>query len=364
MNRDIKFLNAFNSIPGVGPATIRTLKNHFGDYESAWRAEDATLEHLGIAPIPLRSILWKRPSTNPDREMEKLIKENIWLITEEDQNYPPQLKEIAYPPLCLYGRGMPQWSEDLSMNRCFAVVGTRRPTQYGLEATETLTQELAAAGLTIVSGLATGIDTRAHEAALISGGKTIAVVGSGLDSFSLFPQENRGLARRIQNAGSTLLSEYAPGTPALKEHFPQRNRIISGLSRSVLIVEARERSGALITARLALEQNRDVFAIPGSIFSPLSRGTHALIQEGAKLVTSAKDILEEFGIEYTKSTPSDIAALTKEEEAILTLLIEPCAVDHLKAKTQFETSTIVASLSMLELKGLIKNMGNDTYQKI
>jgi len=234
-----------------------------------------------------------------------------------------------------------------------------------LEITEKIVTELVDAGFIIVSGLASGIDSRAHQTTIDAQGKTIAVLGSGVNNDSIFPPENKGLARRVAESGGVVISEYAPGTPAIKEHFPARNRIISGLSQGVLVIEAREKSGALITSRFALEQNREVFAIPGSVFTATSAGPHALIKAGAKLVTSAKDILEELGIEYTKER-SDTAneTLGKEERLIWNILEEPLTVDAIKTTTNLDTQIIVASLSMLELRGRIKNLGGDTYQRI
>lgn len=360
--RDLKFLNAFNSIPGVGPATLRTLKNNFGTYEEAWVADEGALFRAGVNPPSLRAISWKRATLHPDKEMEKLVKEDVWLIAEEDENYPALLREIPNAPVALYGRGDIRALAEETLK--IAVVGTRRPTHYGLEACEKIVIGLSGAGITVVSGLATGIDARSHEAALDMQGKTIAVLGSGVDHNSIFPPENRGLARRIAESGGAVISEYAPGTPALKEHFPQRNRIISGLSKGILVVEAREKSGALITARFALEQNRDVFAVPGSIFSPTSLGPHRLIQDGAKLVTSHEDILMELGIEYTKEGKGDLSGIPEEERLLLAFLVEPVGVDYLKEKTHLDTAVIISSLSMLELKGHIRNMGGNTYQKI
>ncbi|MBI2122106.1 MAG: DNA-protecting protein DprA [Candidatus Sungbacteria bacterium] len=357
---DLKFLHAFNSIPGIGPVTLRALKNHFGNYETAWYANESALASVGITAAALQSILWKRPSIHPDKGLGTLIREGIWAIHEDDPNYPESLKEIPSPPAVIYGKG------DISLlnTRSIAVVGTRKPTHYGLEAAEKITQRLADF-LTIVSGLATGIDGRAHETALDSGGHTLAVLGSGIDQNSIFPPQHKGLARRIIENNGAVISEYAPGTPALKEHFPQRNRIVSGLSQGVLVIEAPERSGALITARLALEQNRDVFALPGSIFSLYSRGPLALIKEGAKCVTTAEDILEELGIEYNKEGAEKFAAgLGEKEKLIFEILTEPLGVDAIKVGTNLETSAIIATLSMLELKGLIKNTGGDTYQRI
>ncbi len=368
MSRELKYLNALNSIPHIGAANLRALKIYFGSYEAAWRAPESGLREAGVGRDALQAILWKRPSLNPDREMEFLVRENIWTITEDDEFFPALLKEIPASPVILYVRGgaelfRPKIAEQ---GVCFAVVGTRRPTHYGLEATESIVTGLAAAGLTIVSGLAVGIDARSHETALEIKGATIAVLGSGVDSNSIFPPENRGLARRIAESGGAVISEYAPETPAVKEHFPARNRIVAGLSRGVLIVEAREKSGALITARLALEQNRDVFAIPGSIFSSTSWGPHKLIQEGAKLVTSAEDILEELGMEYNynKVSAQTDGTLEEREKILLRLLEEPLSIDVIKEKTGWETSAIVASLSMLELKERIRGLGGDTYQKI
>lgn len=358
--QDLKFLHAFNSIPGVGPATLRALKNHFGSYDAAWCANESALAQSSVTPQALQAILWKRPSLNPDKELGNLIREGVWTLHEEDPNYPLMLKEIPSPPAILYGKG------DVSLlnTKSIAVVGTRKPTHYGLDATEKIVQKLSEF-LTIISGLATGIDGRAHETTLDAEGHTVAVLGSGIDQNSIFPPQHRGLARRIVENRGAVISEYPPGTPALKEHFPQRNRIVSGLAQGVFVVEAPERSGALITARLALEQNRDVFALPGSIFSLYSRGPLTLIKEGAKCVSSAEDILEELGIEYNKMKAEKFTAeLEEKEKQIFEMLAEPMGVDAIKVGTNLETPTIIATLSMLELKGLIKNIGGDIYQRI
>ena len=359
MSRDLKFLNAWNSIPNIGPVTIRELREHFGSLEEAWKAGETDLVSGGLGPQKIQSVNWKRPSIHPDREMEKLLRENIWIITDDDPHFPPDLKEISYPPFFLYGRGNPQ---RLVSSPKLGVVGTRRPTPYGIEATEIIVRELAEAGVTIVSGLAWGIDAKAHETTLEAKGITLAILGSGLNQESIFPPENRGLAKRIAESG-LLLSEYAPWTPAMKGHFPARNRIISGLSKGVLVIEARERSGTQITTRLALEHNREVFALPGSIFSPTSRGPNHLIQQGAKLVQSAKDILEELGIEYNEKEQKSFS-MGEREKAIYQLLEEPTSVDAIKEKTNLETSFIIATISFLELKNLVKNLGQDTYQRI
>ncbi|MBI4137792.1 MAG: DNA-protecting protein DprA [Candidatus Sungbacteria bacterium] len=366
MHTDLKFLHALNSIPGVGSATLRLLREHFGSYEQAWAAAESALRQLALPPGACDAIVQKRSAINPNRAMDALIRSGIWIVTENDSEYPALLRQITQPPVILYGRGNAK-----SLTRAdqspgaFAVVGTRRPTQQGLEAVDVVVRPLVEAGFTIVSGLAVGIDARSHRAALDTKGITVAIVGSGIDDQSLFPQENVSLSRRIQESGGAVISEYAPGTPGLKEHFPQRNRIISGLSRGVLVVEARERSGALITSRFALDQNREVFAVPGSLFSPISRGTNLLIQQGAKLVLSAEDILSEFGMEATKQESSRSAAsLDQNQKSIAFLLDEPLGVDEIKERTGFETPLILATLSLLELKGIVKNLGQDVYQRI
>lgn len=365
MGNDIKYLNAFNLIPGIGPSALRALKERYQSFEEAWRADDAGLEHAGLAPRALASIRWKRASIHPDKEMERIVREKIWMIAEDDENFPPALKEIPQSPLALYCRGNAALLSAKALYIFFAIVGTRKPTQYGRDTTESIVRGLVPYTIIIVSGLATGIDTYSHCAALEYGGKTIAVLGSGIDAPSIFPSENISLAKRIVESGGIVMSEYAPGTPATREHFPQRNRIISGLSRGVLVVEAREKSGALITARLALDQNRDVFAIPGPIFSSASRGPNKLIQEGAKLVCSAEDILEEFKIEYTKNEPQKKSGVLSEKEwALLEMLSEPTSVDAIKEKTGFAVPEIISTLSMLELKGYVKNVETDIYQKI
>jgi DNA processing protein len=359
-NNDLKFLNAFNSIPNVGPVTLRTLKKHFGNYENAWRASETEFKNLNIREDILRAIIWKKPSLQPDQEMIKLVRENIWTLTENDPSFPTALREIPNSPIIIYGRGQ---IKNLQGQTLLAVVGTRKPTQYGLEAASALTRELTEAGITIISGLAMGIDARAHETTVENKGKTIAVLGSGVNQDSIFPPENRGLARRILENDGTIISEYAPSTPAVKEHFPARNRIISGLSKGVLVIEAREKSGALITAGLALEQNREVFALPGSIFSLASAGPNKLLQQGAKAVISSRDILEELGIDYNKVKEGADELLTEKENLLLELLDEPLNIDVVKEKTGLETSTIVASISLLELKGKVRNLGGDTYQR-
>lgn len=360
--KEILFLNAFNAIPGVGAATLRALKKHFGSYEAAWRAPLARYADVALDTQARAALLQAKPGMDPEREMRRVLREELWMITEGDAAYPPLLAEIHTPPAILYGKGA---KEALASDHSIAVVGTRRPTPYGIEATEAVVAGLTAAGVAVISGLATGIDTKAHRTALERRGTTVAVLGSGIDPQSLFPPENRTLADRIAASGGAVISEYAPGTPAVKEHFPLRNRIIAGLAHGALVVEARERSGALITARLAMEENRDVFAILGSIFSPTSAGPNALIQQGAKAVARAEDILEELGIDHARTAQTtETESLNEKERALLALLEHPRGIDDLCAETQFPVPVILATLSVLELKRLIRGLGGDVFQKV
>lgn len=362
-NSDLAYLHAFNMINGVGAATLRALRAYFGSYERAWQASASQIRACGLREPALEPILAGRPLLDPRKEYEKVLKAGVWMIADTDAGYPALLKEIPNPPAVLYGKGA-LLEEQFRNNKIpIGIVGTRRTTAYGLQATERIVADLVSAGTIITSGLALGIDTKAHQTALDSEGATIAVVGSGLDESVLFPHENIKLSRKIAENGGTLLSEYPPCTKARREYFPMRNRILSGLSRGVVVIEAREKSGALITARFALEQNREVFAVPGSIFSPTSCGPNALIREGAKLIASAADVLDEFGIVYQDEARQRID-VTESETSLLVLLEEPCSIDEMKRKLSMQTADILATLSLLELKGLVRTMGVDIYQKV
>lgn len=283
------------------------------------------------------------------------MKEEFQIITRSQKVYPYMLAQIPDAPEKLYIKGEILPQDDTAV----AIVGSRRSTLQGQQIAYNLAFELASHGLTIVSGLAQGIDAKAHEGALAAGGRTIAVLGTGINI--VFPEINRALFSKIPKQGA-LVTEFTPNTPALKPHFPQRNRIISGLSLGTLVVEARERSGALITARLALEQNREVWAVPGSFFSQTSRGSNLLIQSGAKLITCTKDILEELKID-DKNHKEPISAklnLSPEEEKVFnSLQNEPQDLHNLIVNTNLEAKTINSAISLLELKGLIKAVGNN-----
>ncbi len=282
--------------------------------------------------------------------------EEIKKITVEDKNYPKPLKEIKNPPKALYIRG-----EILPKENCFAIVGTRRCSSYGKQAALEIAGDLAEAGLIIVSGLAPGIDTFAHQATVERGKRTIAVLGTGIDEKSIYPQANLKLARKILETDGCLVSEYPPGTRGTNFTFPQRNRIISGLSLGILVIEAKEKSGALITADYALRQRRKVFAIPGSIYSSNSRGPHCLIKNGAVLVENANDILKELGLP-TKELSSFEGGKTKEESLILEALKEEALyIDKIIEKTKLNAASIASTLAILEIKGKVRNLGTNIY---
>jgi len=283
--------------------------------------------------------------------------EEVKTINIQDKNYPKLLKGIKNPPEVIYYRGELNPSE-----QCFAIVGTRMFSPYGKQVTLELAGDLAEAGLIIVSGLAPGIDTFCHTAAVERRKRTIAVLGTGLDEKSIYPQSNLKLAQRILETGGCLISEYPPGTRGTQFTFPQRNRIISGLSLGILVVEAKERSGALITAEWARKQGRKIFAIPGPIHSLNSRGPHFLIKQGAKLVENANDILEELNLPYSTPGVEYLIGGNEEESLILEALKEgPLYIDKIIEKTKLSAAEVASTLAILEIKGKVRNLGGNIY---
>ena len=357
MKEDIKYWVGFNNIPGIGRVRFSQLEKYFGNLENAWEAPLGELRASGIDRAALKTIARYRPDISPDKEIEKLERYGVKVITCQDNDYPSRLKEIYdYPPL-IYIRGnlLPEdeW--------CLAVVGTRKASPYGKQVTEELVADLARSKISIISGLARGIDTIAHRSALECGGRSLAVFASGLDI--VYPSENARLARDIIEHGC-IISEYPLGTKPRAENFPRRNRILSGLSMGVMVVEAGETSGAMITARMALEQNREVFAVPGSILSSVSRGTNRLIQEGAKLVREYQDILEELNLTTVarQIEMKEILPETETEAALLRLLsAEPTHIDEVCRNSGLTTATVSGTLAMMELKGLVKQVGTMNY---
>jgi DNA processing protein len=358
LNADIKYWVAFNNIPGIGRVRLGQLESYFGGLEKAWQAPVGELKKAGLDSVALRAISQYRDSIDPEAEMARLESHGIKVITCNDKSYPRRLKEIYdFPPL-LYMRGELRPEDDW----CLAVVGTRRATIYGKQITEEITSDLARSKITIVSGLARGIDTIAHRSALEAGGRSIAVFASGLDI--IYPAENTRLAHDIMENGA-LLSEYPLGTRPRAENFPRRNRILSGLSLGVLVTEGGEDSGAMITAADALEQNREVFAVPGSILSPSSRDTNQLIQKGeAKLVRQYTDILEELNLMAVERQIEmrEILPESENESLLLKQLsAEPSHIDEVCRRSGLPAVTVSGTLAMMELKGLVKQVGTMNY---
>ncbi len=283
--------------------------------------------------------------------------EQIKTVSIDDKNYPQALKKIPDAPEKLYYRGQLKANEN-----CLAVVGTRRCSSYGKGIALNLAADLAIGGLTVVSGLAPGIDTTSHQAVVERGKRTIAVLGTGLDEKNLYPKENIKLARTIIETGGCLISEYPPGTPGSKITFPQRNRLISGLSLGTVVVEAKKKSGALITANWAKSQGRKIFAVPGLIHSLNSQGCHFLIKQGAKLVENANDILEELNLPCLTYDVKHPTGENQEEELILDALKEEVLyIDKIIEKTKLSTAQVSSTLSILEIKGKVRNLGGNVY---
>lgn len=353
------YLNAFNLIDGFGPVSFKKILAYFPSAETAWRADQNELRQAGLEKSVMEQIRIRRSLIDPEKEFEKLARENIRLLALQDKEYPKMLREIYASPAVLYLKGRFETNDEFSL----AIVGSRLASAYGQQIAPALAADLAQAGLTIVSGMAKGIDTLAHQAALKAGGRTIAVLGSGLDRVSVYPRCNQKLAEEISENGA-VISEFPVGSQPLAKHFPQRNRIVSGLSLGVLVIEANQKSGSLITANCALEQNRDVFAIPGPVFSQASSGTNNLIKLGAKLVTEANDILQELNLTLIANFKENRKILPDgpEEASILEILTnEPIHIDKIINHTKLSTATVNSTLSLMELKGKAKHIGGGSY---
>ena len=354
--------------PGVGNEAARRLLAAFGSPEALFQQPMAALQ--AVVGDRLCQAL-QQPPEEWDAARERLA---AWLaaspdhhvVTLGDTSFPPALLEMADPPLMLYVLGD---LRALGHPQKLAVVGSRNPTPQGQANARQFATAMGEAGLCIVSGLALGVDGAAHEGALEAGAPTLAVVGTGLDR--VYPKRHLDLAHRIAAQGGALISEYPLGTPPLPAHFPQRNRIIAGLAKGTLVVEAAVQSGSLITARLAAEQGREVFAIPGSIHAPQSRGCHALIRQGAKLVESAQDILEDLQWDSGPVRRADTAATgedhqpAEEESSLLTALgHDPVSLDALQARTGLPTPDLQAQLLELELDGHIARLPGGLFQRL
>lgn len=357
MTDQTQFWVGFNLVKGIGSARVRALLDAFGNAETAWKAPLSDLQAVGLGPKITESLLRVRSGVDLDKVMERIQASGIRVLTWEDADYPRRLREIDQTPPVLYLRGEILPEDEWAV----AVVGTRRVTPYGRQVAEELAQVLARSGVTVVSGLARGVDAVAHQAALSAGGRTLAVLGSGLDR--IYPPEHRRLAESISSQGA-VISDYPLDTPPDASNFPPRNRIVSGLSRAVVVVEAGETSGALITAQFAADQGREVYAVPGNIYAPQSKGPNALIQQGALPLLSPNDLLESLNVALMGEQRSARRALPGDPvEAQLYDLLgsEPVHVDELRARANLPIEQVSASLAMLELKGMVRQVGGMQY---
>ena len=361
---------ALNMVRGIGPRSANQLLREFGTPSNVFTASRLALERSGLKPETIRDLHDREVLVRADEEIERLAPLGIELLTLGDPDYPALLREIPDPPLVLYLRG--RWREAIAQP-CLAVVGSRRSSSYGINAAASLARDLAAQGLTIVSGLARGIDAAAHRGALEGAGLTLAVVGTGLDT--TYPAEHHPLSREIAAAGA-LISEFPLGTPPLPQNFPYRNRILSGLCFAVLIVEAAEHSGSLITARMAAEQGRDVYAVPGNITSQTSFGPNYLIKDGAKLIQCARDVLEELPTDLRQhllglsahpdqavQTNIDSVILTPAEQLVIDLLSAdaPAHIDQLLLASQLSSPEMMNALLGLEMKDRIIQLPGKSF---
>ncbi len=350
----------FNLVKGIGAVRLRNLIQHFGDVETAWHASPQEMRAAGLGPKLIETMQQVRAGVSLELVWERVHSLGIQVLTWEDEAYPRRLKEIDQPPPVLYLRDNLQPEDEWAV----AIVGTRGITAYGRQVTAEIASVLARRGVTVISGLARGIDAEAHKAALNAGGRTLAVLGSGVDQ--IYPPEHRQLAGQIIASGA-LMSDYAPGTPPDGVNFPPRNRIISGLSMAVIVIEAGERSGALITAEFAADQGREVFAVPGNINAPKSVGCNRLIHQGARPLLTPEDVLESLDLASFQQQRVARAVLPKDEvEARLLSVLtrEPMHVDDIRARVDMPIEKVSATLALMELKGMVRQLGGMNFVAI
>lgn len=354
----------FTFFPQATRKRYRDIVRHFGSIEAVLYAPPADIQRLPWGPEVVHAFRTWRDSFDIELTEKQLEREQISVLTPEDTAFPPLLRHIADPPLSLFVRGSLE-----AINMPLAIVGPRSASQYGKQITQTLAADLARFGMTIVSGLALGVDGVAHECAIRAGGKTVAVLGSGIDRASIYPRAHVRLADSIVEHGGAVMSEYPPGTHSQPYMFPERNRLVAGMSMGVLVVEASQKSGSLITASLALEYARDVFAVPQNITSPTGGGVNNLIKLGAYAVTEAADIARVYNIATPQTTTNtahqEIEHLSIHERTILELLTkEPKHLDELCAKSALPSLEVGAALTILEIRGFTQNLGGMTYIRL
>ncbi len=347
----------FNLVRGIGAVRFRILLEVFGDLSTAWNATPAQLLEAGIPQYAVGQWIKIRSEVDLERVWDHLLRKNIQVLTWQNSEYPRRLREVDQCPPVIYLRG----SLGLEDEAAIAVVGTRRASVYGKQIAQDLGDFLARNGITVVSGLARGVDGFAHEAVLNAGGRTIAVLGNGVDL--VYPPEHRALGQRIIENGC-LLSDYPPGTQPDSKNFPPRNRIISGLAAGVVVIEAGETSGALITASFAAEQGREVFAVPGNILTPTSKGTNRLIEQGARPLLNFNDLLDclQMQKQEEKMAVRQAIPVDEMEKRLLDVLTyEPQHIDEISAVTSLPIAQVSATLAVMELKGLIRQTGSMQY---
>ena len=360
MTDEKKYWIGFNLVRGIGAVRFQQIKTFFGDLAIAWNASAEALKEAGLPSKALNNFLRLRKQIDLDQYTESILKKNISVLTLLDENYPHLLKEIDQSPPVIYVKGSITPADEFAV----AIVGTRRVSDYGQQIARDTSIYLAGHGMTVVSGLARGVDGLAHRHALEAGGRTIAVLGSGVDI--IYPPEHRKLAEAISENGA-VISDYPLGTQPEGINFPPRNRIISGLSLATIVVEAGERSGALITANFAVEQGRDVFAVPGNVLSPASRGTNRLIQNGAYAMVSPQDVLDVLNLSEIESikTARQVLPADKTEAQILQVMdFEPMHIDEICNEVDLPVEKVSAALTMMELKGLVQHVGAMRYAAV
>ena len=354
---DVAYWLGFNKVRGIGPLRLRALLDTYGSIERAWHAPAEQLSRVDLDSRSVENLVRTRSEIDLERELERTEAMGVQVLIWDSPDYPRLLLETSAPPPVLYVKGELREQDAWAV----AIVGTRRASTYGREVTRRLAGALARNGVTVVSGMARGIDAVAHRAALEAGGRTIAVFGCGIDR--IYPPEHRKLAEQIAAHGA-LVSDYPPGTPPEGRNFPPRNRIISGLSLGVLVTNAGKTSGALITADFAAEQGREVFAVPGSILAQGSVGPNRLIQDGAKLVAGAEDVLEELNLTMVAEQRQARQVLPEDQtEAGLLehLSEEPTHVDDLQEQIDLPIAQVTSTLAMMELKGMMRQVGGMKY---
>ena len=358
-----KYWLAFAALEKIGSTFIHKLYDYFnGDIEQAWNADIVELVSIeGLTKKQIDSFLSERKSISPDASLDFILKSNTDFITFDDPSYPELLRHIYNPPMTLFIAGD---LKSCNLSKTLAVVGSRKASEYSKDILNKIISDFKGSDITVVSGLASGVDTAAHYAALKNNLQTIAVIAGGFKN--IYPSANKGLFREIQNGYGAIISEYWPTFEPIAWRFPHRNRIVSGLSYGTLVAEAAIKSGALITAKLCLEQGRELMCIPGLVSNPNTEGIYKLLKDGASLVTSSKDILEALNWEFTSAEKNDLSqninSLTQQENLVYDIIAKDSFnIDELMLKTNFNIGDLMVILTKLEIEGLIKQTDGDKY---